>query len=417
MKKIIIVLIALGSFCHANAQLTNKGQVIHLAEGALVTVKDSYLHKSGVVSNNGTFSVTGNWTNDDISSVVFHKDSKGEVILNGGEQHIGGTSTTVFPSLTLSKSGNSPTVLSSASSSDKWLASNIAVAGVFDLKDQQLHAEFNNIHILNADANAIIRSTGFISTDNFGALIRNTNSNSSYLFPMGSVNGTELLYRPVSFQPNNTLENTFSATLNFNDPTSEGFDKSKKRYDIQNVWDKYYFVLGQKSGGSKFNVNFFQNSDLEKSATQLVHWERYFAVWGKASPSTVTTGSFGDDLNGKVLNTSILYSSTESFDKMPFTFSGSSGIVNPFTFYNAFSPDGDGKNDLWNIKNIELHPDNKLSIFNRWGDEVFNAKGYTNATGWDGANVQSGTYYYVLNVTIDGAPKVFKGFITMIKKD
>lgn len=417
MRKIIIVLVALGSYCHANAQLTNAGQLIHLETDAVVVVNDSYLHKGGVVSNNGTLAVKGNWTNNDISSVVFNNDSEGTVLLNGNSQEIGGSSTTAFPSLTLSKPASGAMSTFSAMGPGKWLSSNIAVKGVLSLQDQQLHAEFNTIHVINADADAITRTSGFISTDNFGALIRNTNSNSPYLFPLGSVNSTTVLYRPLSFQPKNSLENTFSATLNFNDPTSEGFDKAKKRHDIQSVWDKYYFVLGQKSGNSGFDINFYQNSEEEKSATQLVHWEKYFSVWGKASPSTVTSGSFGDDLSGKILNTSILYSSTETFSNMPFTFSGSSGLVNPFTFYNGFSPDGDGKNDQWNIKNIELYPDNKLSIFNRWGDEVYNAKGYTNATAWDGANVQSGTYYYVLNVTVDGAPQVYKGFITMIKKD
>jgi gliding motility-associated-like protein len=177
--------------------------------------------------------------------------------------------------------------------------------------------------------------------------------------------------------------------------------------------------LGQKAGSSKFNITFYQNSETEKNSTQLVHWEKFYSVWGKASPSVISTGKFANDLAGSNLNTSVLYTSTEPFQNMPFTFSGTSAasLVNPFTFFNAFSPDGDGKNDTWAIKNIELYPDNKLTIFNRWGDEVYSAKGYNNATGWDAQNVQSGTYYYVLTANIDGSARVFKGFVTLIKKN
>ncbi|GAL82633.1 hypothetical protein JCM19274_4086 [Algibacter lectus] len=33
----------------------------------------------------------------------------------------------------------------------------------------------------------------------------------------------------------------------------------------------------------------------------------------------------------------------------------------------GFSPDNDGINDFWNIEGIEMHPDNMVTIYNRWG--------------------------------------------------
>ena len=36
------------------------------------------------------------------------------------------------------------------------------------------------------------------------------------------------------------------------------------------------------------------------------------------------------------------------------------------------------------IEGIENFPDNKVSVFNRWGSLVFEKKGYTNENGWDG---------------------------------
>jgi len=71
---------------------------------------------------------------------------------------------------------------------------------------------------------------------------------------------------------------------------------------------------------------------------------------------------------------------------------------------NAFSPNGDGTNDIYTISNIEYYPDNNFVIFNRWGNKVFEATPYTNT--WDGTSqfgaafgekLPESTYYYVLD--------------------
>ncbi len=80
------------------------------------------------------------------------------------------------------------------------------------------------------------------------------------------------------------------------------------------------------------------------------------------------------------------------------------------TIPNAFSPNGDGVNDVIEIPNIESYPNNEIAIFNRWGNKVFEAGPYTNGVGqtWDGTSefggafgektVPEGTYYYVLDL-------------------
>ena len=66
---------------------------------------------------------------------------------------------------------------------------------------------------------------------------------------------------------------------------------------------------------------------------------------------------------------------------------------------NAFTPNGDGINDTWDIKYLDTYPNNTVSVFNRYGEMVYYSIGY--ATPWDGkyrgANLPPGTYYYIID--------------------
>ena len=75
---------------------------------------------------------------------------------------------------------------------------------------------------------------------------------------------------------------------------------------------------------------------------------------------------------------------------------------------NAFSPDGDGVNDGWEIDGIDLHPNNQVFIFNRWGDLINEFTGYNNSdVVWNGNGssdqiMPTGTYFYVLELLDSG---------------
>ena len=89
---------------------------------------------------------------------------------------------------------------------------------------------------------------------------------------------------------------------------------------------------------------------------------------------------------------------------------------------NAITPNGDGKNDFFMVPAIEqqpeAYPNSELTIFNRWGDILYQKSPYTND--WDGRNnigslITEGTYYYVLRLdTREG--EVLKGDITILRR-
>lgn len=81
--------------------------------------------------------------------------------------------------------------------------------------------------------------------------------------------------------------------------------------------------------------------------------------------------------------------------------------------YNAFSPNGDGKNDNFTISNIEAYPGSTVYLYSRWGKKVFEQTDYKND--WTGSDVlTSGTYYYVVEPNDGSEP--LKGYVTVFRE-
>lgn len=82
---------------------------------------------------------------------------------------------------------------------------------------------------------------------------------------------------------------------------------------------------------------------------------------------------------------------------------------------NAFSPNGDGINDVWNIASLQSFSNCTVQVFNRYGKPVFNSIGYSKP--WDGRYNESplpaGVYYYVIN--LGNGKKPYSGYLTILK--
>lgn len=79
---------------------------------------------------------------------------------------------------------------------------------------------------------------------------------------------------------------------------------------------------------------------------------------------------------------------------------------------NVFSPNGDGKNDFFVIPFIDGYPENSVVVYSRWGKVVYEGTNYK--SNWDGDNVPSGTYFYVVSAPTLSEP--LKGTVTIFKE-
>jgi gliding motility-associated-like protein len=84
---------------------------------------------------------------------------------------------------------------------------------------------------------------------------------------------------------------------------------------------------------------------------------------------------------------------------------------------NILTPDGDGVNDYWIVKDIDLYPNNEVKIYDRSGRLVYTKKNYDNTWGatLNGSPLGEGTYYYIINYGNNTG--IRKGFITIIRRN
>lgn len=82
---------------------------------------------------------------------------------------------------------------------------------------------------------------------------------------------------------------------------------------------------------------------------------------------------------------------------------------------NMITPNGDGRNDLWVIRNIDLYPENIIKVYDRSGIVVYTETGYKNQ--WDGTSngnvLPEGTYYYIIEIGKNR--KQIKGYVSIVR--
>ena len=123
------------------------------------------------------------------------------------------------------------------------------------------------------------------------------------------------------------------------------------------------------------------------------------------------------------LSNTVTISSSFPTDSMPENDSATVSITvlqsqcsEPGTLCNIFSPNGDGVNDtLRFVDDTNQFPNNRLEVFDRYGNSVFEMEGYDST--WDGTgnngDLPKGTYFYVLDLGNGTEPQ--KGWIQIIR--
>lgn len=197
--------------------------------------------------------------------------------------------------------------------------------------------------------------------------------------------------------------------------------------DIQNLFEGEYTVLAEDSTGCVADSTFTIGADITTDL-DVTLFTSPVTCWNEAdgtATAAVTGGQLPityqwNDENNQTTATAVglpeeVYSVTVT-DAIGCTLSFLVEVeptIGCFFIAEAITPNGDGANDEWVIGGLEFFPNSTVQVFNRWGQLLFESKGYP--TRWDGTfkgNVLPVADYYFV-ITYDQSKEPITGTVTI----
>jgi gliding motility-associated-like protein len=190
------------------------------------------------------------------------------------------------------------------------------------------------------------------------------------------------------------------------------------------------------STGTPDNKISVDNNNTIAPAPLTITADNKSKITGTPNPAlTVNYNGFVNDEEPSVLTTQPVLSTTAVLESPPgqypitatgalsanyiITYADGIMTVKPqpisIAISNTFTPNGDGLNDTWAIKNIDGFPNSVVQIYSRYGIPVFYSMSY--AVPWDGklndVDLPVGTYYYVIDLKNGDTPTT--GWVAIIR--
>lgn len=188
------------------------------------------------------------------------------------------------------------------------------------------------------------------------------------------------------------------------------------RTDTYNCTDTQYVHISLNPtptvsilNGDSITIKYLQEVNLIATGAQVYNWS---PVWGTGNPNVSNT-----IVSPQEPTTYTVYGINQfgcgTKDSIKVNVDYEDNLFVP----SAFSPNGDGINDLFKVANLSFQKIQEFRVLNRWGQEVFNAN---DNRGWNGTfkgvNQDPGVYYYLIKLAMPNGPtKMFKGDVTIIR--
>lgn len=268
----------------------------------------------------------------------------------------------------------------------------LAVNGANIILNGQNLAFNNSGTIMNYSKDRMVVTGNSIA----GHMIKEYAGAASFVFPVGISAGD---YTPATLTP----QSASKLHVSVQDYLGAGKAMKKQLVGMDRTWNIYSSALAMVN--MELQHNSLTNGSLFKDGNAAI------ARYVDADKWDILKGT--NPVQGVHIRNNIALSTEMTANGSFFTKLSVSGAS--LFIPNLFTPNGDANNDTFEIRGLELFPENDLTIVNRWGNQVYKSNNYKND--WTGEGLNEGTYYYVLRVKerIGGEWQSFKGYITLIR--
>ena len=406
MKKTILsiffLIIALGIF----AQVKESSYVneMHIHKGAVMTVFGDLQNVDSTLYNDGHLTMIG----DSLMNEAPMKGVGTLEMLGDQDQHITHQGIIIIDSLILNNrldiSFDNNIII------DKYTAFKNGI--LYDNYDASVHP--NDLPSVTFTAQASYDTLEVRDESHIEGLVHKQGK-TRFIFPIGDAN----FYRPA-VADNIAADTTISAHYYY-----EWIDYSEEllQVGVELFRDEYWYVSGAEQSYDLTLTYDAKTStfDTEEDGIKIVSFDelrdtRYRLI--DAEPASVMSKlAYLGDVN-RMDSSFVWY----GFGKSS---SDQTAFVDLF-IPQILSPNADGNNDKFVIRGLANYPDNKLVIFNRYGDEVYEMENYNSNNLWNGTSNQkvvggsgnyllpTGTYYVFF---YDKGELIYKNFVQLLRTD
>lgn len=394
-----------GMLLSNSSVLTNNGNISVTKNSTLVEPGNFILNSNTTVSGSGVYNIEQDWIND----ATFNADNSEVELFGNTEQLItsnNGTNTT-FNRLTLSGNGTGVNRRKTLVNVD----AEIAVSGELNLNNREFNTNTRILHIQNPSVSSVsfdntYNNEGFVSSLPNGFMIREMNQSGSYLFPVGSSDGTRR-FRPIIVESGGNQHQTYATRMNNFSPDSQGFPLTQKEESISEANSKFYHSVRSLTANSNANLLLFFDPNKDSEWESIAHWSTSEIEWKDIESNGINSFS----------NYKYSLKSNWSFpiDNDEYVLINSSYRLD---IPNVLTPNGDNVNDEFYVVSNGL-TEYHIQILNRWGNPIFESDDVNEP--WTGHDLNQnectdGVYFYIIKAKYKDKEIQEHGHITLIKK-
>lgn len=415
-----------GSSSFAQTNFYNGGTDVTVYPSTILYVDGNVSNNIGSIHNQGDIYLTGDWTNNEPSGCL--DPTTGKVVLYGAAQTIQGTQTTTFNNLDCQGAGT------------KTLNINTIVggnAGALSLQSNPFDLNTNTFIVTNPASSAITRTSGYIISETepgvgYGKIQWNLGAASDiYTYPFGTVSGTYIpfLYGVTSSGTPATTGNISVATYPTNVTASPNnrplpsgvtdLNDANGNESATTCADRFWNVeVTDYSTNPTADLTFTYRDeewDVTGGSTNTINEDDLLGwMWDGAQWQNPPVGTLNSSINAVTV--------TGISNSAPWTLNAGEFIpkeCGELEVPNAFSPNGDGRSDLFILHGWEDCVSSfSFLVFDRWGEKVFETEDTTE--GWDGnykgKQLNPAVFVYYINAkSITGDKINRRGNISLIR--
>ncbi|MCC9019556.1 gliding motility-associated C-terminal domain-containing protein [Flavobacterium lipolyticum] len=388
------------------AQITNTGKLT-ISPGTVFSSKFNFENSSsGAILNDGELVILSDFNND---GLVFFTDSQysNTKFIGKKNQRITGSSPaefTKFNDLIFDNDSKQPAFI---------VSGKLSVSGNTDFRKGIVNTgRFNGSIVYEIDAN-------HFNTSNESHIegYAEKKGNTDFTFPIGD----KSLYRYAKITSINASAGSSIIGKYFLENSNLSFPHSSRAGNLEQIDNKQYWEIENHSGYAEIMITLSWDKEttsdfIWKDLKNMMGNEDVLTIvrWDKDKKLWIDEGGVAE-VNDNESGTVTTFSKISGFGIFALAKIKRSTKNDGYVFvYNAVSPNNDGKNDFFKIEGIQKYPNNRVTIFNRWGAKVFETtnydsrgnvfNGYSQSQGKSEFNNDStlptGTYFYVLSYEV-----------------